>query len=945
MSIPINDNFNVNAPKNIDDRYSVGGVTPYVSVAAANAAIPISRRAVGLTVLIGGTEYWYQLGITDPDLVIKGGGGGPAFISIARVALQALIAGNSLQVGADYAITDFQDKDVSDPNSVVIVKATSTNTISQEGFWKRLTQNKAYGAFALDTGTSGSVDDVVIAGSIGLMSGFSIPYTTSRINTANLVAADININSPLTGYKAYVIAGETVADRPAIIIEGLTAGVDTSSLSVSVTTLTVANLVNLTMGVAQVEQTLDIAYDITADRIINCYDSQYGVTMKYTAAQIAALTYNPIVNWRWGHGTFRNWTINGTGYRNFFDFPSTSGANTIEQNNNLNGGLFQNIVTRRTTAFTLSISNNTNSLNFSNVQLLTNAQIHGNTTVILLSNITSSSTNNSITGNEGSYINSTRTDATNARISISNTSTTGSLSVTNNNVQGQITFVGVCLGLSITLNFVDGTISNTASTYSQNVTISSNNVIGSITIPTGTKNFIINISNNVIQNATVITTNMDITVPGFTFLLTNCTFIRSATAYSFNFSGTGNITFNEVLFQKGTGFSGLVTTFSAVRSTWVGSNMTMGGIGSEWAVSITDSVLKDCGGITNSGGYPRTFTLLRSVLNNITFGATPNLSITNSSIADSELRCSANSIGLLSISESVVSSGSHIQLSDVNRVANVTFTNCQLANTTALCYGRPSTSTFTFTRSTFTNATIDTYDIADALALFSIVDSSLENTTIQNLGVTESPNNTDIARCKFFNSTFNTQQNAQFFFYDCEISNNTITAPPAGNSFTFQSCIFQYQNTDFSTSPAVNYDINDLTLIKDRGLMKKIFTFDGGVGSGQVGVPCIVIPDMIGADVTSGLASLSFTAIITKATIAAFSGLTSVGGSIDMAASGGPTYIAATPVATLNANYLVKNEPAGVINEATKYNIIATPTIASITAGYAEFAIEFLIAP
>ncbi|MBK7819452.1 MAG: hypothetical protein IPJ60_19360 [Sphingobacteriaceae bacterium] len=51
-----------------------------------------------------------------------------------------------------------------------------------------------------------------------------------------------------------------------------------------------------------------------------------------------------------------------------------------------------------------------------------------------------------------------------------------------------------------------------------------------------------------------------------------------------------------------------------------------------------------------------------------------------------------------------------------------------------------------------------------------------------------------------------------------------------------------------------------------------------------------------------------------------------------MAASGGPTYIAATPVATLNANYLVKNEPVGVINEATKYNILATPTIASITA-------------
>jgi hypothetical protein len=74
MSIATNDNFNINAPKVIDDRYSVGGVTPYASIASANAAIPLTRRALGLTVLIGAVEYWYQSGITDPDLVIKGGG-------------------------------------------------------------------------------------------------------------------------------------------------------------------------------------------------------------------------------------------------------------------------------------------------------------------------------------------------------------------------------------------------------------------------------------------------------------------------------------------------------------------------------------------------------------------------------------------------------------------------------------------------------------------------------------------------------------------------------------------------------------------------------------------------------------------------------------------------------------------------------------------------------
>lgn len=74
MGVSINDNFIINSPKVIDDRYSINGVTPYASVAAANAAIPITRRAIGLTVNIMNVEYWYELGITDSDLVIKSGG-------------------------------------------------------------------------------------------------------------------------------------------------------------------------------------------------------------------------------------------------------------------------------------------------------------------------------------------------------------------------------------------------------------------------------------------------------------------------------------------------------------------------------------------------------------------------------------------------------------------------------------------------------------------------------------------------------------------------------------------------------------------------------------------------------------------------------------------------------------------------------------------------------
>lgn len=76
MSIKVNDNLKVQAPKILDDRYSINGVTPYLNVAQANATIPLSYRALGLPVLIGNQEYWYRDGINDTDLVLKGGGGG-----------------------------------------------------------------------------------------------------------------------------------------------------------------------------------------------------------------------------------------------------------------------------------------------------------------------------------------------------------------------------------------------------------------------------------------------------------------------------------------------------------------------------------------------------------------------------------------------------------------------------------------------------------------------------------------------------------------------------------------------------------------------------------------------------------------------------------------------------------------------------------------------------
>ena len=81
MSIILNDNIDVRAPKPADARFGTGisGTTGfYTTTSAANTAIPSYQRYIGLTVgiKVGSNpiqEYWYANGITDFDLVLKTG--------------------------------------------------------------------------------------------------------------------------------------------------------------------------------------------------------------------------------------------------------------------------------------------------------------------------------------------------------------------------------------------------------------------------------------------------------------------------------------------------------------------------------------------------------------------------------------------------------------------------------------------------------------------------------------------------------------------------------------------------------------------------------------------------------------------------------------------------------------------------------------------------------
>jgi len=79
MPITINDSLQNSSPKALDVKYGVfasGTFRAYNSTTEANSSINAAYRSVGLTVLVnvGGTntEYWYQAGTGDGNLVPKG---------------------------------------------------------------------------------------------------------------------------------------------------------------------------------------------------------------------------------------------------------------------------------------------------------------------------------------------------------------------------------------------------------------------------------------------------------------------------------------------------------------------------------------------------------------------------------------------------------------------------------------------------------------------------------------------------------------------------------------------------------------------------------------------------------------------------------------------------------------------------------------------------------
>jgi hypothetical protein len=98
MAINKNDNILVKANKPIDSRY-LNVSTPWISVNQVNAEIPEVYRYRGLTVNIGGVEYWYSTGTTDNSLVVKSLGG---TITGVTEGLTTINNGQTIKLGGTF---------------------------------------------------------------------------------------------------------------------------------------------------------------------------------------------------------------------------------------------------------------------------------------------------------------------------------------------------------------------------------------------------------------------------------------------------------------------------------------------------------------------------------------------------------------------------------------------------------------------------------------------------------------------------------------------------------------------------------------------------------------------------------------------------------------------------------------------------------------------------
>lgn len=443
----------------VDADYKRG---PWASIATAKAGIALALRYNNLSFYVVGDPneyYWLDTDLSDTGLLTRSTGGAPT-VSITKAALAALISGSTVGIGTTYLITDAQDA----LSGTISVLGVAVNRINGNGKWSFLGKLPAQGKFKFQTGTSGSVNQISVvmpSGTINLMTA-SVPYTTSRNNTAALVVADINANSAVSGCRAFVITSTTSGanfDKPTIIIEAIeTSNSFVHTMVVSLTTLTINGQVNPTLGATANNLILDSFYDLTNDRILYANDNSKKCFIINNLARITALGYNPVTTFRWNDVRFENISLVDSGYRNcYFTHSLTTLWRTVNfTNSTVSEAMFSN-----------AASANFNLLSGSaitNINASSGLSLNGSSSLFTVTSVecTTFSLTFHTTGN----------------ITVTNSTSTAGISVINNSGPISISTCAFNAATTITNNTVNiFTLLNiNASTFSAAVVISGNRI-------------------------------------------------------------------------------------------------------------------------------------------------------------------------------------------------------------------------------------------------------------------------------------------------------------------------------------------------------------------------------------------------------------------------------------------------------------------------------------
>jgi len=198
MAINLGDNINITAGLPTDYRYA-NGTQPWASEAAAKAGVDAGVRYTGLTVNIGGVEWWWKDGVGDGDLVLKTTGGGSATSG-------ENVTKNVTQASHGFAVKDFigwsggtYNKAIADGlydgEFVGLVTSASTNTfnVTQSGYITGLTGLVTDTTYFLSETTAGLLTDTAPTGDTEISkavliansstSGWVLPYAGVVIST------------------------------------------------------------------------------------------------------------------------------------------------------------------------------------------------------------------------------------------------------------------------------------------------------------------------------------------------------------------------------------------------------------------------------------------------------------------------------------------------------------------------------------------------------------------------------------------------------------------------------------------------------------------------------------------------------------------------------------------------------------------------------------------